>query len=142
MSNQEILEQVKNAFRAEQTPLERAQLLEKIAYAAYDVTKADFPGGAGFDGADGPERRGVGAVLRQAIAHADAERAAANNARTITFDGDAESLVVGTPDGTFYTVRCAEHPYPAEDWSEDRQTAVNAAELHVAVLHSPERSNG
>lgn len=47
----------------------RAELLEDLARAVYEVVKFDNPEGGGFDGRDGQERTALARVLDAAIEH-------------------------------------------------------------------------
>lgn len=53
------------------TPLNRANLLEEIVRTFYNFSKFERPGGEGIDGLNGPERQGLARVLEAAIEHYD-----------------------------------------------------------------------
>lgn len=46
-----------------------AEGLREVIHEVYSVTKFDRPGGEGPDGLDGPERRGIGAIMDAAEGH-------------------------------------------------------------------------
>lgn len=54
---------------ARSTEMDTAAGLREVVFEVYSSTKFDRPGGAGLDGADGPEREGVGQVRDAAEIH-------------------------------------------------------------------------
>lgn len=72
MTDEDVVGAVRAVLIRTESPLARAELVEQILYAAYDVTKSWVPGGEGLDGEQ--EREGLGRVLMAGIKHADEQR--------------------------------------------------------------------
>lgn len=57
------------ALAANGTEMDTAAGLREIVFEVYNAAKFDRPGGEGVDGADGPEREGIGHVHDAAEDH-------------------------------------------------------------------------